>query len=288
MWAPRGILMAKRVKKSIVLLGDGAVGKTCLIRRYVVDQYSDEYIQTIGTKVTKKEVLLEEGGQTTDMTMMIWDLIGQKGYRYTQSLSMREMDGALLVADLTRPETLTSLLSYWIPLILRNTGPIPMIFLGNKNDLKKKLKFGLEEVQEVSGNCEAFGSAPQSHLTSAKTGDHVEETFEELAKLVRDHKKKTKFLTHWMLMDQSEIKDLTDIVDHITADFAEQFGGMAHATPFIRHQMKLSELDFNNPTEKTIVNFIDRLAIIESGYKTADIVDENKKNRKKLFKSLMK
>jgi small GTP-binding protein len=288
MWALRGYWMARKIKKSIVLLGDGAVGKTCLIRRYVVDQYSDDYIQTIGTKVTKKEVRLQEDGQETDMTMMIWDLIGQKGYRYTQSLSIRDMDGALLIADLTRPDTLTSLLSYWIPLILRNAGPIPMIFLGNKCDLVKEQKFGIEEIREVSDNCVAFGSAPQCFLTSAKTGDHVEETFEQLAGFVKDYKRKPKFLSHWMLMDLSEIKTLTDIVDHITADFAEQFGGMAHATPFIKHQMKLAKLDFNNPNEKAIVNFIERLAIIESGYKTAHIVDENKKNRKKLFKSLMK
>ncbi len=279
--------MVKKIKKSIVLLGDGAVGKTCLIRRYVVDQYSDEYIQTIGAKVTKKEVLFEADGQEIDLTMMIWDLIGQKGYRYTQSLSMKEMDGALLVADLTRTDTLTSLLSYWIPLVLRNVGPIPMIFLGNKSDLKKERKFGIEEIEEVAYNCEAFGSTLHCHVTSAKTGKSVEISFEQMAHLLKDHKKKPMFDTHWMLMDKTEVKTLTDVVDHITADFAEQFGGIAHATPFIKHQMRLANVNVNEPKEPTIVNFIDRLAIIEGGYKTDDIVLENKRNRLKLFKNVV-
>ncbi|KYK26332.1 MAG: hypothetical protein AYK23_03105, partial [Candidatus Proteinoplasmatales archaeon SG8-5] len=193
--------MVKKVKKNIVLLGDGAVGKTCLIRRFVVDQYSDDYIQTIGTKVTKKEIILQGDEEDVDMTMMIWDLIGQKGYRYTQSLSMRDMNGALLVADLTRSETLTSLLSYWIPLILRNAGPIPMIFLGNKSDLKNELQFGLKEIKEISDNCQGFGSTPQTYLTSAKTGEHVEETFKQIGIQIKDHKKAPKLSSHWMLMD---------------------------------------------------------------------------------------
>jgi small GTP-binding protein len=278
--------MVKKVKKNIVLLGDGAVGKTCLIRRFVVDQYSDDYIQTIGTKVTKKEINLEEDDQDVLMTMMIWDLIGQKGYRYTQSLSMRDMNGALLVADLTRSETLTSLLSYWIPLILRNAGPIPMIFLGNKNDLTDEHQYGIKDIRDVSDNCLGFGSIPRTYLTSAKTGEHVEETFTQMANQVKDHKKTPKVTAHWMLMDVDEIQTLTDVVDHITADFAEQFGGMAHATPFIKHQMKLADLDFNDPTKETITNFIERLSIIESGYKTEDIVLENKKNRLALFKEI--
>ncbi|HTD81156.1 MAG TPA: GTP-binding protein, partial [Thermoplasmata archaeon] len=44
------------MKAKILLLGDGGVGKTSLIRRFVVDQFSDDYITTIGTKVTKKDV----------------------------------------------------------------------------------------------------------------------------------------------------------------------------------------------------------------------------------------
>src|SRR2546427_234457 len=64
------------VKRKILLLGDGAVGKTSLIRRFVVDKFSDDYITTIGTKVTKKDLRLESPGKATDMTFMIWGFLG--------------------------------------------------------------------------------------------------------------------------------------------------------------------------------------------------------------------
>ena len=63
----------KRIIAKITLLGDGAVGKTSLIRKYVSDQFTDEYIQTIGTKVTKKEV--EVDGAI--VRFLIWDVLGQ-------------------------------------------------------------------------------------------------------------------------------------------------------------------------------------------------------------------
>src|SRR3989304_1026468 len=52
-------MAASLVKKKVVLLGDGAVGKTSLVRRFVIDKFSDEYIATIGTKVTKKDFRLD-------------------------------------------------------------------------------------------------------------------------------------------------------------------------------------------------------------------------------------
>src|SRR5437773_8000902 len=66
------------IKRKILLLGDASVGKTSLIRRFVVDKFSDDYITTIGTKVTKKDLRLESPGKVTDLTFMIWDVLGQK------------------------------------------------------------------------------------------------------------------------------------------------------------------------------------------------------------------
>jgi len=277
-----------QIKKKIILLGDGAVGKTSLIRRYVIDEFSDDYIQTIGVKVSKKEVEIIRDDKETKMTMMIWDLIGQKGYRYTQSISLTDMDGALLVCDLTRKETLTSLLSYWIPLILRTTGPIPMIFLGNKSDLEDKQEFDVQDINDIAYSCESFGSTMHTNLTSAKTGLNVELTFSQMAEIVKDFKKVPKMDAHWRVMDPSEINTLTDVVDHIIADFADQFGGIEHATPFIKHQMTLADLHPNDPSELSITKYIDNLAAIETGYKTEVIVRENKDKRMKLFQNFVK
>jgi small GTP-binding protein len=283
-----GSMSLKMIKKNIIMLGDGAVGKTSLIRRFVIDDYSDDYIQTIGTKVTKKELKVGPKDDQREMVLMIWDIIGQKGYRYTQSLSFRGMNGALMVADLTRKETLDSVLSYWIPLVLRVAGPIPMIFLGNKSDLTEEKQFELEDIQHVAENCEAFGSSSHCYLTSAKTGDTVDKAFSQLAEITKDYKPKPKMDVSWNLMDREEVKSLQDVVDHIIADFSEQFGGIEHATPVIKHQMKVSELELQNPTEVSTLKFIDNLAKIEQGYKSEKVVNENRFKRLKLFGYKMK
>src|SRR5439155_26164347 len=123
------------IKRKILLLGDGAVGKTSLIRRFVVDKFSDEYITTIGTKVTKKDLQIESPSKATDMTFMIWDVLGQKGYRGIQESSFQGAKGALLVYDVTRAETAERLHEYWIRDFLSVTVLIPIVLVANKVDL---------------------------------------------------------------------------------------------------------------------------------------------------------
>ena len=91
------------IKRKILLLGDGAVGKTSFIRRFVVDKFSDDYITTIGTKVTKKDLRIESPSKAVELTFMIWDVLGQKGYKNIQESAFQGSKGALLVYDVTRP-----------------------------------------------------------------------------------------------------------------------------------------------------------------------------------------
>src|SRR2546421_2922098 len=107
-----------RMKRKILRLGDGEVGKTSVVRRFVVDKFSDDYITTIGTKVTKKDLRIESPARSPDLTFMIWDVLGQKGHRGIQDSSFQGAKGALLVYDVTRPETADSLQDYWIPHLL--------------------------------------------------------------------------------------------------------------------------------------------------------------------------
>ena len=89
------------IQKKICLLGEFAVGKTSLIRRYVEDKFSDKYLSSIGVKVSRKNV--ELGDDT--VKLLIWDLAG--GEDYTQSSYLMGAAGALLVCDVTRADTLT-------------------------------------------------------------------------------------------------------------------------------------------------------------------------------------
>ncbi len=123
------------IKRKILLLGDASVGKTSLIRRFVVDKFSDDYITTIGTKVTKRDLRLELGNRTVDLSLMIWDVLAQKGYKGIQESAFRGARGVILVFDVTRPETFESFDEYWVPRVRAVAGLIPMIIVGNKVDL---------------------------------------------------------------------------------------------------------------------------------------------------------
>ncbi len=154
----------------LCLLGDGAVGKTSLVRRFVFDVFDDKYIQTFGTKVSKKSMTVE--GETMDL--MIWDILGQKTHESLHEAYYRGAAGALAVCDFTRPETMKSLKS-WIGSFRSVVGDKPVLILGNKSDLYKA--FPLADLKSFASSvgCEVLE-------TSAKTGLNVENAFAIIGK----------------------------------------------------------------------------------------------------------
>ena len=166
--------MAKRkFIRKICLLGDGGVGKTSLVRRYVLDKFSDEYIKTFGTKVSKKVLDLGE----VELTLMIWDVLGQKASTLHEAY-YKGAYGALLVCDLTREETVLSL-ERWRDDLYQVIGEKPLILVANKNDLEQVVtRDVLAEVSESLG--EDFT------ITSAKSGDGVDDAFHELGRKIME------------------------------------------------------------------------------------------------------
>ena len=73
----------QRIKTKICLVGEAAVGKTSLIRRFVQDEFDDRYITTLGAKVSKREMTfdLPDKGSKLQMDMTVWDIMGEKGFR---------------------------------------------------------------------------------------------------------------------------------------------------------------------------------------------------------------
>ncbi len=167
-------------KKKICLLGDPAVGKTSLIGRFVLDMFDDKYLSTIGTKVSKKSVLVEyeDRGLRVDLSLMIWDIVGQKEYKKLHQLYYQNASGAIAVCDLTRKDTLSSL-DRWVESIFEVNGPIPIVFLGNKADLVEKVVVTEAELQKIADQYDM-----KSFFASAKTGLNVENAFQTLSKLI--------------------------------------------------------------------------------------------------------
>src|SRR5438128_8919278 len=72
----------QRIKTKVCLVGEAAVGKTSLIRRFVQDDFDDRYITTLGAKVSKREIVFDmPDRKQIQMDITIWDIMGEKGFR---------------------------------------------------------------------------------------------------------------------------------------------------------------------------------------------------------------
>jgi len=167
------------MKVKICLVGEGAVGKTCLIRRFIHDQFDDRYISTLGAKVSKKQLTVNGANGEIDVDMTIWDIMGEKGFReLLKEAYFHGAQGVLAVADVTRKETLDDLHD-WIAAVAKVTGDIPVQLLANKVDLKDQQVVTEDDVRKAAD----AHHAPYL-FTSARTGENVEAGFANLAKLI--------------------------------------------------------------------------------------------------------
>src|SRR3970040_120785 len=167
----------QRMKVKVCLVGEGAVGKTALIRRFIHDQFDDRYISTLGAKVSKKEIAApnpKTGGEIA-IDMTIWDIMGEKGFReLLKEAYFHGAQGILAVCDITRKDTLHEL-NDWIAAGNRVTGNIPVQFLANKADLKDQAKVTEVDVKQLADSHKS-----PFLFTSAKTGENVELSFMKL------------------------------------------------------------------------------------------------------------
>lgn len=166
----------KRFK--VLLAGDGAVGKTSILQRFLQDKFIQDYQSTVGVEVFTKDIKYNGGDIAT---LSIWDVAGQEQYNFMRNNFYYGTDGLLLVFDLTRHETFKHM-HKWLEEIHSHTGDdVPFILIGNKADL-------LEEVGEVIDDNEACDLASQFDTlylkTSAKTGLHIDNVFHKLTELI--------------------------------------------------------------------------------------------------------
>ncbi|UCE36905.1 MAG: GTP-binding protein [Thermoplasmata archaeon] len=169
-------------KFKICLVGDLAVGKTCLIRRYVFNEYSDSYICTIGTKVTTKKITIQhpKTKKPVDVQLYIWDIMGKQDFRkLLQKAYFLGVQGIVAVCDNTREKTLPGL-DGWIDGVQSGDDEIPTVFLGNKSDLLDFQEIGLNEIKSFAAGYES----PGAYLSSAKTGLNVNFAFDILSKKI--------------------------------------------------------------------------------------------------------
>ncbi len=171
----------------VVLMGDGAVGKTSLRRTYMGEQFRASYMITIGADFAVKKMSLE-GGHA--VSIQIWDLAGQEHFKNVRSTFYKGAQGAMAVYSTVDRTSFTNLAN-WLDECWKNAGKmIPIIVIGNKIDLREQFKDNpvmkgnivtTEEGRALAESIRKKGVHASFLETSAKTGQNVEASFLELA-----------------------------------------------------------------------------------------------------------
>jgi small GTP-binding protein len=168
-------------KFKIVVVGNAAVGKTSLIKRYTTDTFQKDYISTLGMHFSKFEE--DVGGEKVEL--LLWDLAGQESFSSLRDRFYAGSSGAIIVFSLA-PEELETYqhLEKWFSNIREGCGSIPIILFGNKADLVDQEALATSPNYATSDvHVEKFA---QDHKiiryfkTSALTGQNVKEAFQTL------------------------------------------------------------------------------------------------------------
>lgn len=275
--------MAETHKSKIVLLGDGAVGKTSLVNRYVNQSFSDSYIATIGANFKKK--IIDYEASDIQLNMLIGDLIGQQGFQQTQKANMRGATGALIICDLTRPETKNSVKDYWIPLLKDVLGEAPpMIFLANKYDLVDPDDDVLISYRaELLALSEEYGT--KFYFTSAKTGDNVEEAFHDIGLLSLDQTP-VSFQKEEIYRPDSVTSPL-EVLDLFKAQLYLELGGEEFVNPILQAQLPRVGIDVNiMPTKEQLHDLNDNIRAVELDFLGEEVANKYYYRRKALLSKL--
>ncbi len=170
--------MSKPILLKVITTGDGGVGKTTLLHRYIEGVFLPDTLMTIGVQFHLKELKID--GKR--ILLQIWDFGGQEHFRPLLKDYATGARGALLLFDLTRPSSLQRI-DQWVNICRQNNPDIPIIFLGTKLDLIEVTTIDDEFTSQIIKKYDFFNYLK----ISSKTGENVNLAFELLAKeLVKD------------------------------------------------------------------------------------------------------
>ncbi|MFX1454611.1 MAG: Rab family GTPase [Promethearchaeota archaeon] len=164
--------ISEEFRFKIAVVGDGAVGKTSLIKKYTKGTFEKDYIKTIGAQLSKynKEI-------NGDMNRLIfWDIAGQDDFNFLHHLFYKEAKAAIVVASLEENELGKNSFTHiknWIEVVVKNCENIPVVLFANKVDLVEENRIDKTHIQNI---VKEFNIVDY-FLTSAKTGQGVMEAF---------------------------------------------------------------------------------------------------------------
>jgi Ras-related protein Rab-2A len=154
-----------------IVVGNGGVGKSCLLLRYTENKFEPMHDLTIGVEFGTKTINM--GNYTT--RLQIWDTAGQEAFKSIISSYFRGAVGGLLVFDITKRDSFEAIRGWMNMVKEKSHTPITLLLVGNKYDLQESRTVTKEEAQEF---------AQKNNMvyieTSTKTGHNVNEVFTKL------------------------------------------------------------------------------------------------------------
>ena len=158
-------------QKKIILIGNFSVGKTSLIRRYVDNSFDDKYISTIGVKISKKNISIED----EEMMLLIWDIEGALDkVRRVNKTYIKGAHAAIIVTDITSEE-IEETITIHLNDLYDVTGEIPVLIAFNKIDKNENFQMDIGSLQSK------YPSLLGSYFTSAKNDLNVNTLFRHLS-----------------------------------------------------------------------------------------------------------
>ncbi len=280
--------------KKVVLLGDSAVGKTSLMNRFIHNKFSDSYISTVGAQVSKKVVNISLYDNEYSVSLIIWDIIGSEGFESTQSRHIAGLNGAIIVADLSRPDTIKKLGDYWLPLLSKTTGGVlpPILYVGNKLDIanEKVATYSpgvfaeMDKKERDVLTIERYKVLNPYMLTSAKTGEGVEEGFRTLAIMMMMEHETFEPLTRQMdeviadsIYSEDERVTPKSVLDMIIADFPFVVQSSDISRTILQDCFSRTEMSKDDPDPEGLKDVIDCILRLAQGKGAkADLVEKHK------------
>ncbi|MFO7618780.1 MAG: Rab family GTPase [Thermoplasmata archaeon] len=249
--------MTELIKK-VCVCGDPSVGKTSLVKRFVTGKYDEKYISTLGTMISKKYI--KEPNTDINMTMMIWDVSGQREFQRIHAAAFKNATAGFVVCDMTRPDTI-SRLPDWVTSFREHAGPnAPVTILVNKADLTGQDKKTIDAIQ---ASLERLGLP--AYKTSAKTGNNVEKAFSDMASQIIDNNQNE--------LKEENMHNLTDevpehfaspqiLLDYIMIRFCDTLGDHELGMYILRKQISDMKVNFQKITKEQVCQLVTNLTPI--------------------------
>ena len=161
----------------ITVIGDGAVGKTTLIKKYTQGSFQKDYIKTIGAQFSKHD----EEVEGNNCKLFFWDIAGQREFDFMRPTFYKGSKAAIIVFSHTDDDSFNHI-SDWYEDIKSHTGELPIVLFGNKTDLVGEDEIDDERVGNIMKDRGFLGY----YKTSAKTGQGVLQAFQAIIKNLYD------------------------------------------------------------------------------------------------------